>query len=202
MPKQSEKLLIGLTGPIGSGKSLAASVWERLGAGVVSGDEMGRLALLSDAELRLKLSKRFGNDILDSSGSIITGKLAEAAFATPESASDLTKITFPTLNRLAHQRFTELSETHSIVVYDAALIFEWGIEQDFDKIVVVTAPIEDLINRASKRLHISREQAKGRLHGQISNVEKVKRADIVIMNDGSIEELKVKAHKVWEEFIL
>jgi len=202
MPDQSDNILIGLTGPIGSGKSFVAGVWEQLDAGVVSGDEMGRLALSVDTELRLKLRKRFGSDILDDSGKVIPGKLAETAFASPESTSDLTKITFPTLNRLAHQRFTELFVTHSIIVYDAALIFEWGIERDFDKIIVVTAPVEDLINRASQRLHIGREQAKGRLHGQISIDEKVKRADIVIVNDGSLEDLKVRAQKVWEEFIL
>jgi dephospho-CoA kinase len=199
MPNRSNNLLIGLTGPIGSGKSFVAGVWELLGAAIVSGDDMGRLALSSDAELRLKLSNRFGADILDDTGSVIPARLAEAAFATLESTSDLTKITFPILNKLAQEKFKELSNTHSIIVYDAALIFEWGIERDFDKIVVVIAPLKDLVNRASKRLRISKNQAENRLHGQISIDEKIRRADIVINNDGTIEELRTKADTVWKE---
>ena len=195
------KLLIGLTGPIGSGKSSVASIWERLGAGIVSGDDMGRLALSVDVGLRLKLTERFGGGILDDKGNIIPVKLAEAAFRNTESASDLTRLTFPTLNRLAHEKFLELSERHSIIVYDAALIYEWEIERDFERVVVVTAPLENLIDRASKRLNISSAQAENRLEGQISIEEKVRRADIVIINDGSIEELKLKAEEVWEELI-
>ncbi|NQU04858.1 MAG: dephospho-CoA kinase [Calditrichaeota bacterium] len=196
-----KKLLIGLTGPIGSGKSLVASIWEQFGAGIVSGDNMGRLALSVDVGLRRKLAERFGDSILDDEGGVIPSKLAEAAFSDTKSASDLTRLTFSTLNRLARERFQELSEKHSIIIYDAALIFEWGIEHDFERVVVVTAPLEDLIGRASKRLNISRVQAENRLEGQISIEEKVRRADIVIINDGSIEELKLKAGKVWEEII-
>ncbi len=198
-PVPSGTLLIGLTGPIGSGKSTVASVWARSGAGVVEGDGMGRQALLVDAELRRKLAERFGREILDGEGQVIRRKLAEAAFGSADGAADLTRLTFPVLNRLARQGFQKLSKTHSVIVYDAALIFEWGIDGDFDRIVVVTAPYEQLIGRTVKRLGISRRQAEGRLQGQIGIDEKVSRADIVIVNDGSIDELRLKAGEVWEE---
>jgi len=197
-PVSSDTLLIGLTGPIGAGKSLVASVWAELGAGIVEGDEMGRQALLVDAELRGNLAERFGREILDENGHVIRYKLAGAAFNSPGGVADLTRLTFPTLNRLAREYFRRLSLDHRVVVYDAALIFEWGIEGDFDRIVVVTAPRDKLILRTMTRLGISRQQAENRLKGQIGIDEKVKKADIVIVNDGSIDELKVKAADVWK----
>ncbi len=197
-PVSSNTLLIGLTGPIGAGKSLVASVWAELGAGVVEGDEMGRQALLVDAELRQKLAERFGREILDEEGQVIRHRLAKTAFNSPDGAVDLTRLTFPTLNMLARENFRRLSLDHRVVVYDAALIFEWGIEGDFDRVVVVSAPREQLIRRTMTRLGISRQQAENRLKGQISIDEKVKKADVVIVNDGSVDELKAKAADVWK----
>ena len=196
-PVPSDTLLIGLTGPIGAGKSLVASVWAQLGAGIVEGDEMGRQALIVYAELRRKLAERFGREILDEEGQVIRHKLADVAFNSPGGAADLTRLTFPVLNRLAREYFRRLSLDHRVVVYDAALIFEWGIEGDFDRIVVVSAPRDQLILRTMTRLGINRQQAENRLKGQIGIDEKVKKADIAIVNDGSIEELKVKAEEVW-----
>lgn len=174
-----------------------AKVWKELSAGVVEGDEMGRLALSTDADLRNELAERFGREILDDDGQIIRSKLAEAAFKTPDAAEDLTSLTFPTLYGLAREKFQELAESRQVIVFDAALIFEWCIEEDFDVVVIVTAPREDLIDRSSKRLGISKDQAEKRLEGQISIKEKVDRADYVINNDGSIEELRKKAQEIW-----
>ena len=193
-----ETILVGLTGSIGAGKSVVAEVWKGLGAGIVEGDEMGRLALSTDEDLRLKLSERFGNEILDTTGQILHTKLAEAAFNSPGDVQDLTELTFPTLYRLAREEFRKLAHLYRVVVFDAALIFKWGVEDDFDVIVAVTSPDLLLIERASARLGIDPEQAASRLAGQLSSMEKARRTDLVINNNSSLTELKRKAVEVWD----
>lgn len=187
-----------MTGPIGAGKSVVAVRWQELGAGVVEGDVVGKLALETDPGLQAALIDRFGTHIVDSAGQIVRAKLADAAFGSPQNQIDLTRITFPVLYRIACEKMTSLANSHKIIVFDAALIFEWGIEKDFDRIVVVSAVEEVLIRNSSRRLGISITDAEERLSRQISALEKVRRADFIITNDGTIDELRLKAEEVWK----
>jgi len=193
-----KSLLIGLTGPIGAGKSTVAACWKELGAGLVEGDAMGRLALETDDHLRRALVSRFGNDVISSTGEIIRANLANVAFQSADNQRDLTRITFPALYTLARREMTGLKASHGVVVFDAALIYEWDIAGDFDKIVVVTAPRSILVRNSAGRLRITHEEAEERLDRQLPVVEKTSRADIVISNDGSLEELAAKAVDVWK----
>ncbi len=190
---------IGLTGSLGAGKSQVAKCWQDLGAGIVEGDEMGRIALESDSTLVAQLAERFGDKILDENGSIIRRQLANAAFSTREGTEDLTRLTFPTLYRIANEQFDQLADTCDIVVFDAALIFEWGIEKDFNLIVVVTAQRDMLLERVMSRLGIGKKEAYERLLGQMPSRIKEQRADRVIYNNGSLEVLKKNAATVWDE---
>ncbi|MBM3329016.1 MAG: dephospho-CoA kinase [Calditrichaeota bacterium] len=193
-----KSLRIGLTGPIGAGKSVVASRWEELGAGIVVGDSVGAEALILDADLRRALVERFGEGILSPGGRIDRLALGRVAFATPEGQRDLTAITFPALYNRAKDEMAFLAEFHDVVVFDAALLFEWGIERDFDRIVTVTAPVELLIERAAARpIGLTREDIVARLERQLPPDEKARRADIVIVNDGTEEDLIRKADDVF-----
>lgn len=198
---QRKSVRVGLTGPMGAGKSVVAEFWAEQGAGVVNGDEMGRLALDVDSSMREMLAERFGEEILDDNGQIIRSRLAAVAFGTAGGRKDLTAITFPTLYRLAAEKLDELSRQHSVIVFDAALIFEWGVERDFDLIVVVNAPYKVLIERVKGRLGIDSRDAEDRLMAQLSSDEKVRRADIVIENEKGFEELRIKANQVWKRIL-
>ena len=195
---ESRALLVGLTGPIGAGKSEVAAVWAKRGAAIVEGDEMGRLAL-EDAGLRRKLTGRFGNGIIRRDGAINRPALAAAAFASPEAQRDLTRLTFPILYRFARESFARLAAKKPVVVFDAALIFEWGIENDFNLTVAVVSPPELLVKRAAKRLGVDQAEAERRLALQLSPAEKAARADFIIVNDGGIRELQARAREVWRE---
>ncbi len=186
-----------MTGSIGAGKSVVASVWEKKGAGVVEGDAMGRLALETSSDLLSQLADRFGKRILNPDGSLNRKQLAENAFATVKGQSDLTAMTFPTLYRCARQHLDQFIGDQKPAVFDAALIFEWGVEKDFDLVVTVTAPAERLIERAAQRLGISRIEAEQRLKSQIPADEKARRSDYVIVNDGSLRQLKIRAENLW-----
>lgn len=162
---------------------------------------MGRWALERDAELRQALEKRFGGEILEASGQIDRRALAQVAFASDEAQRDLTTLTFPTLYRLAREEMQRLAQTCDIVVFDAALIYEWGIERDFDRIVVVTAPPRKLITRAAARMRVSLAEAEARLKRQMPPEEKARRADFVIVNDGSEESFEEAAKEVWDKIV-
>ncbi len=194
-------LWVGLTGPIGAGKSYVANVWKELGAGIVEGDEMGRLALQVDPLLCKRLADRFGGQILDEDGQIIRSQLAKIAFSSQENQLNLTQITFPTLYKLAIEQIKQLSLKHSVVVLDAALIFEWNIEQDFDLIVTVTAPKHMLIERAALRMGTTQVEAEQRLLRQISPSKKSNKSDFVIVNDHSVDLLKQRAISTWKNII-
>lgn len=189
--------LIGLTGAIGVGKSVVAEVWKELGAIIVEGDEMGRRALEEDANLRMRLAKRFGANILNQSGRIIRSQLAAAAFADEAGRRDLTVLTFPTLYRLAKERFREISASGNVAVFDAALIYEWGVEADFDIMVVVTAQEERALRWVASRMNISIPEARKRLAGQISPQEKARRADFTLKNDGDVGDIRKLATRLW-----
>jgi dephospho-CoA kinase len=189
---------VGLTGGIGAGKSVVAQVWAEHGAGVVEGDEMGRLALEQDADLRKRLAERFGSKILASEDKIDRRKLATVAFADHSGQRDLTRLTFPTLYSLARKGLMDLTRNHQVVVFDAALIFEWGVEQDFDLIVAVDTPRERMAKNAVERLGITELTALARLAMQISPQMKCRLAHEVIHNDDDLDELRESARLMWD----
>lgn len=193
-----EAFAVGLTGGIGAGKSAVAQVWAERDAGVVEGDEMGRLALEHDADLRKRLAERFGAEILTSGDKIDRRKLAAVAFADLSAQRDLTRLTFPALYSLARKSLMDLTRNHQVVVFDAALIFEWGVEQDFDLIVAVDAPRERMVRNAVERLGITEQKALARLAMQISPEMKCRLAHEVIYNDGDLEQLRENARQMWD----
>jgi len=157
---------------------------------------MGRLAL-EDAGLRRALAERFSREIINNDGSINRSRLAALVFASVEAQRDLTRLTFPTLYRLACAEMTALGRKHRIVVFDAALIFEWGVEADFDVMVAVMASQPLLVKRAAERLGVDEAAAEARLALQLSPAEKAARADYVIVNDGDLKTLQARAREVW-----
>ncbi|MFN3821604.1 MAG: dephospho-CoA kinase, partial [bacterium] len=177
-----------------------AKFWEEWGAGVVSGDEMGRRALEKDPHLRKALANHFSSDILLPDGSIHRQRLAEVAFSSSRSARLLTELTFPTLYRLAWEEMGKLGLNHNIVVFDAALIMEWEVESDFDYIVAVIASYDRLVEHAVKK-GLTPEEVSMRLNGQLPVSEKARRAHRVITNDGTLDDLLHQAKMVWEELL-
>lgn len=187
-----------MTGPIGAGKSKVAETWAKKGASIVEGDRMGHLALQSNEGLRLQLADRFGNSILDQNKQVKKTELARIAFSTKVNQQALTEITFPALYSLACEHLNQIESEGNPSVFDAALIYEWGVEGDFDFVVVVTAPEKMLIQRVTQRLGIDSKEAASRLANQMSPRKKARKADFVIVNDKSFAHLRDEALKVWD----
>ncbi len=195
MNDNDEMLVIAITGGIGAGKSAAASIIAGAGWKVIDTDRRAKEIMTESHDVRRKLINAFGSEVYLDDGSLNREFLADKVFAgTKEARKNLDK-----LNSIVHpaviddmiDRLEELREDGEEMVFvESALVFESGIEEGFDYVVSVDAPEDVRIDRIIERSGISRSDAEQRMSGQISSEEKARRADFVIENAGTIDELR------------
>jgi dephospho-CoA kinase len=180
-------LLIGLTGGIGAGKSEALAACERLGAATLSTDAVVH-ELLGSAEVRDLLASRWGEQVL-AGGEVDRAAVAEVVFERPDELSWLESVLFPRVGaRVAEWRADlERSEPPPVAVVEVPLLFEAGIEGIFDATIAVVADETARVQRAGNREHRGLD---GRQARQLSQEEKALRADHVVRNDGTLEDLE------------
>lgn len=187
-------IAVGLTGNAASGKTVVADRWRDAGVHVVDADRLGHAVLESDDEAKRALVAAFGDAIVRADGTIDRGRLGDAAFASREALDRLNAIVHPPLiERLRVAIESARHESEPLVVIDAALVFEFGLDCELDLIVLVTAPRELRERRLRERVGLADERIRQLLAAQMPDVEKVDRCDYVIVNDGSIELLHRKA---------
>jgi dephospho-CoA kinase len=193
------RLLIGLTGGVGAGKSTAARVLAEMGADVVSGDELGRRVLEGSPALLAEVRGRFGESVFESDGTLRRRTLGERVFADPANARWLTERTFEGIHRLWREEVA--CSTRQVVVFDAALIFEWRIEGEFDLLLVVTASRDQVRRRLARVGRLTPAEIELRLAAQLPPSDKARKAHIQIANDGTIEDLELAVRNVWRDRI-
>jgi dephospho-CoA kinase len=189
---------IGLTGGIGTGKSTVAGILADCGAEVVVGDELGRQAIDFQPEVREAIRKRFGESIFDSKGKLNRKQLGELVFADSSHVRWLTELTFPYIYHEWQQAVSECRV--AMIVFDAALIFEWGIQKDFDKVVVVTTRSELAVKRAESG-RFSEKTVLQRQRYQLPVERKIAEADEVIENSATIGDLKRKVESLYDKWL-
>lgn len=192
---------IGLTGGTGTGKSTVARFLEGRGALVIDADRIGHQLLADDAAVRDRLIQEFGGTVVTEDGEIDRKMLGERVFGDAIALARLNAIVHPPLLKRLR---AELDSARSnpgfrLVVVDAALIVEWGIEDWFDALVVVVAPRADVERRLAAKGLDGRAVAR-RIQSQISEEERVRNAAVVIANDGSIDNLKRASDDLWRRF--
>ncbi len=196
-------MIVGVTGGIGAGKSRVCDVFAREGAYVIEADEVGRDAVEDPAVLRA-LADSFGGDILDENGVLVRRELGRRAFASAEARDRLNAIVWPPLGRMLREdsrRALDECPGRSVVI-DAALFLEWGDHRELcNVLVVVTAPEGVRIRRAMERKGLSEAEVRDRMASQMSESEKVKAADYVIENAGSVANLETRALAVWRRIL-
>jgi dephospho-CoA kinase len=182
----------GLTGGIASGKSTVATMLRELGAYIIDADEAGHELLLPSSPVFPELVAAFGREILGSSGSIDRRRLGSLVFSDPVKLDQLNRIVHPRII----ERLDQLAAEHctrnpgSVVVVDAALIYETGIAGHFVKIIVAWCRPEQQIERLMNKGSMTREEAERRIASQMPAEEKRRRADFVIDCSGSLEETR------------
>jgi len=191
---------VGLTGGIGSGKSTFAALLAERGAQVIYADQLGRDALRPGEPAWHSVVDNFGDEVLSpGTMEIDRKKLAEIVFADPNKLAALNAITHPVIAAGIADIFERLAATDAIVVLDAALLVELGLDKAMRVLVVVEADQD----ARKKRLQTSRRMAladiEARIAAQASSEELISLADIVVRNDGPLEALALEADRVWAE---
>lgn len=176
-------LRVGLTGGIGSGKTLVSSVFEKLGVAVYYADSAARELMNTEAELKKGIQSMFGERAY-SSGGLDRAYLAEAVFGDDEKLAGLNKLVHPAV-RQDFKRWTELQAGSPYVLEEAAILFESGASEGMDLTVLVHAPVELRIERVMKRDGVSREAVLKRMAHQFSEAQLMKLADHILVNDGN-----------------
>ncbi len=192
-----ERLLIGIGGNTGAGKSTVANELRRYGAKIIEADALGWTLLAKGTPQTKALVKAFGTDILGKTGRIDRRALARKAFASRSNLLKLNKITHPALIEKIRREIDRHKK--GLVVVDAALLFTWGLDKEMDVSILVTAPERTKLARL-REAGLSEEEARARLKLQEPDAKVWRRADFVLENSGSFAELKRKSRALWNFF--
>jgi dephospho-CoA kinase len=186
--------LVGVTGGIGSGKSAACLCFERLGRRVISADLIARELTETNEAVRRAIAREFGDAMYDSAGKLQRTALARIVFADPVKLRALNTIVHPLVFSSLGETVARLnpSAARPYVVVEAALIFESGMDNSLDATVVVNAPEEVRIARVLRRSYLSREEIGARMRSQLPADDIARRADFVIENGGTEQELNLR----------
>ena len=190
--------VIGLTGGIASGKSTAARYLAERGAVLIDADRLGHRAYEPDTNAFAALVKAFGDGVVAADGSIDRKALGGEVFGKPERLKQLTDIVWPEIRRLAQMEIAS-SAPDSIVVLEAAVLFEAGWEDVVDEIWVVVVDPAVAIGRAIERDGVEAEAVQKRLDAQLSNAERQAKADVTIDNSGDEAALTAILDTLWQD---
>jgi len=195
--------IAGLTGGIASGKSETAKILRKLGARVIDADAISRDVMVPQTDCWQKVTAVFGKEILGADLTIDRAKLARIVFADPQKRLLLNNLVHPVIMHTIEEMLARIQteEPDALVIIDAALLVETGIYKRCEKLVVICAPEDTQIKRLLERDGMSREEAQMRIAAQLPLGEKVKVADYLITNDGSLEALQSETIKVFQSLL-
>jgi len=192
-------LLVGLTGGIGSGKTTVAHMLEARGAVVFDADVLARDAIAPGTPGHERVVERFGSNVLAPGGDIDREALASTVFADPAARRDLEAIVHPEVRRLFAESTEEYRDTDAVVVFSAPLLVETGMHTAFEVLIVVSAPVETQVDRLLRGRAMSEAAIRGRIGAQLPLEEKAAVADILIDNEGTLEELEGQVDRAWAD---
>jgi len=196
-------LLVGLTGGMGSGKSLAAKFFAEQGAHIIDADQISRDLVRPGQPALKEIVDVFGEDILDPSGNLDREALAKIIFEDTEKKSILEAILHPKVLARERENYLSISTSNpsAIVIVDAALLIESGNYKNVDKVIVVQSKEEEQVQRILSRGSQSYDQAIARIKNQMSFEDKSKYADYILDNQSKPEDLRQKVHEIYAKLL-
>ncbi|HLA99902.1 MAG TPA: dephospho-CoA kinase [Bacteroidota bacterium] len=188
-------LAVAITGGIASGKSELASAFREMGARVISADLEAKAILAGDRSVRRKIIGLLGGEAYASGGKVNRAFIADRIFSRPPLRRRVNAIVHPPVIRRVKRMIAgeKRSRRRRMVVVEAALIYEAGMEDMFDAVIMVNAPAELRIARIRRRDGITRREAMGRIQAQGSNRKKASVADFIVANRGDLRALRRSA---------
>ena len=193
-------LKVGLTGGIGSGKSVVSTFFKDWGAYIFDADTIAKNILNTNKIAQNEIIAEFGTDVIDINGNINKKKLGRVAFLNDNNQLKLNTIIHPYVFEEIDLCFQSVLQkgAHKIFVVDAALIYESGADAHMDYVLVVTSHLKLRTERVMNRGGISREDFLKRIDLQWSEKDKVEMADYVIHNNSTKEELKKEVKNIYK----
>ena len=191
-------ILIGLTGNIASGKSEVARMLAERGATLIDADVLAREAVEPDTQALRDIVRRWGKDVLKSDGSLDRGALRQIVFADQNELDALNRIVHPGVTRLRDREIAKARERgDELVVCVIPLLFERNLVDEFDAIVLVDAPRPLRLERLVRTRGLDETDAMNMIVSQMPAELKRARADYVIENNGSLEDLERDVDVLW-----
>lgn len=193
-------VVVGLTGGIGTGKSTVSEMLARYGAVVCDADRIAREVVEAGTQGFDEVVDAFGEDVVGPDGSLDRQALARIVFNEPEKRKTLESIIHPRVGLEIARTIDEERDTDHVVVLDVPLLLEvpGGSARLTDLVVVVAASESEQLERLAAK-GMDRDDAEARIAAQMPMAEKIERADRVIHNDGSLEDLERQVTELWEE---
>lgn len=174
--------ILGLTGGIGSGKSVVSELFRMMGIPVYDSDDRSKKICDTDSVLKNAIIELFGTDMY-AEGLLNRKALAQHIFADEKALRAVNALIHPFVEK-DFIEWVQENNQHPILVQESAILFEAGLENNFDRIICVTAPESLRIERVSKRNGVSPESVRERIKSQMAESEKIAKSDIVVINDG------------------
>jgi dephospho-CoA kinase len=189
-------LKVGLTGNIGSGKTIVARIFNQLGVPVFYADAEAR-KLFDDENVKSDIRELFGSTVFSQSGVIVKSAIAKIVFSDAEKLEKLNKIIHPAV-RERYRLWCQGNSESIYSLYEAAILFESGHYMEMDKVICVTAPEDLRVRRVMERDNLTANEVKMRMANQWSEDKKVELADFVIRNNetSSVIRQVLEVHKV------
>jgi dephospho-CoA kinase len=194
-------LMVGLTGGIGAGKSAVAERLVALGAVVIDADVLAREAVAPGTDGLAEVVAAFGASVLDDAGALDRAALGRVVFGDEEARRRLEAIIHPRV-RARTAELVAAAPPDAVVVNDVPLLVEAGYRDRFTLVIVVQAPIEVRIERLARTRGMSRAEAEARIAAQATDEQRRAVADVVIDNDGTLEDLRARVDAVWTDVLL
>jgi dephospho-CoA kinase len=208
-------LKVGLTGGIAAGKSVVGEMFVALGAQLIQADQIAHQLMQPGQAIYEEVVRHFGAGILNPDGTVNRACLAEAAFGTAAAGAsgkhatrvqELNQIVHPAVIHRQEEWMDEVGrrDPRAIAIVEAALILEAGVAKRFDRLVVVTCRPEQRVQRWASRLKVDEETARReitrRMAAQLPDEEKIRAADYLIDNSGSLDETRKQVMGIYPEF--
>jgi len=194
--------IIGITGGIGSGKTEVAKIFKKMGAKVISADQIGKEVVEKNRSVLKKIVKVFGQKILTKDNKLKRRKLGELAFSSTENRDKLNQIVHPYLLSSLKKKIEQFRKIDSgILIVDAALVVEWGLQKELDYLILVESTLKNRLKRLMEYQGYSQKEALKRVKIQLKDKTRRKYADHIIKNDKDLKGLRRKVVLLWEKLI-
>jgi dephospho-CoA kinase len=192
-------IILGVTGGIATGKSTIAGMLGELGAKVIDVDKLSHHFLRRETSSWQKVVDEFGDEILSKNLVINRKRLGKIIFANEDKRRRLEKIIHPLVIEAVKEKVSQaIAQKQAVIVIDAPLLIESGMASLVDKLIVVNAPNHIQRKRLSRR-GLNKEEIDERVNSQLSLAVKVKLADCIVENNGSLTWARKQVRRIWNE---